>query len=55
MKTEHMKELFVLDLFFTETNNTISAIAKQVEISEARVNKIITKYLKNKTINESKY
>lgn len=53
MTTEAMKELFVLDLFFTETNNTAAAIAKQVEISENRVQKIITKYLKNKTIHES--
>lgn len=53
MTTEEMKELIVLDLYFTETNNTAPAIAKEVEISENRVNRILTKYLKNKTINES--
>ena len=58
MITEKTKVALVIHYFLTEHNNTSPAIAKLLhmvdghEIKTPRVDRIITKYLSNKTVNE---
>jgi hypothetical protein len=52
MNLENKKEALVLHHFLNDHNNTLAVIAKKVDLKLQRVNSILTKYLKNKTINE---
>lgn len=54
MSLENGKEALVIHYFLTEHNNTSPTIAKKIDVdlSVSKVNAILTKYLKNKTINE---
>jgi hypothetical protein len=50
MDQQNNKEALVVHYFLTEENNSVSAIATKLEITEHRVHVVINKYLKNKTI-----
>lgn len=52
MNLENKKEALVLHHFLNDHNNTAPAIAQKLEIKRSRVDRIITKYLKLKIINE---
>tara|TARA_B100000809_G_scaffold71197_1_gene68817 strand:+ start:545 stop:703 length:159 start_codon:yes stop_codon:yes gene_type:complete len=52
MNLENKKEALVLHHFLNDQNNTAPAIASLLEIKRSRVDRIITKYLDQKTINE---
>lgn len=50
MDHQNKIEVLVIHYFLNEINNSVSAIAAKLEITEHRVHVIINKYLKNKTI-----